>query len=672
MNSPTKDWRVELTSWLSSNPKQTPSDLQQLRQSFVQRFPREQLSNLTLEEYAIGKPDSFCYWVEFKTHRLGSVAGGSSSKWGIWWSKDNQEWKWNKAFQCSDPNDAFARIRSGLVSLINAAAADQFDQLEQIGSSQLGPNRNGLRAKPLYLYFPDRFLPISNPYHLTHFLNLFGQQPAGGLPTKNQQLLNFLKSQSEFDGMDTLQMMAFLYSAIPPGERSVKPQPEAEATELVQLPEEIVQLATLTEETKNLILYGPPGTGKTYAVNKFASFFLGEQLSTPLAPEQQRREILQPVTWHDAIALAMYLERPQKYFKVPEVVNNSLIQQYWTLTKTQKLSNQIWAMLQIHTHPDVETVKYKNRQPPYLFEKNEQGEWCMTDEGEGYLEVNLADVLDDLRQPDARKPVISDYLRFVTFHQSFAYEEFVEGLKPVIVDGQIQYQVVDGVFKGICRQAQNDPEHRYLIIIDEINRANIAKVFGELITLIEDDKRLGENSEITVRLPYSQEEFGVPENLYILGTMNTADRSIALLDIALRRRFTFVELMPNPSLLSIVEGIDLDVLLTRINQYVTALLGRDYQIGHSYFIKVKNVTELRFAWYHRVIPLLQEYFYNDAERLRAVLGDRFVQPAKFDASTRKALDNLCDLDSQYTIKIFAANEEFLEALQKIVASDTAS
>jgi 5-methylcytosine-specific restriction protein B len=163
MSSPTKDWRVELTSWLTSNPKQTPSGLQQLRQAFVQRFPREQLPSLALEEYVLGKPDSFCWWLEFKTHPLGSVAGGSSSKWGIWWSKGDQQWKWNKAFRCSDPEEAFTRIRSGLVSLLETAALDQFDQLEQIGSSQLGPNRNGLRAKPLYLYFPDKFLPISNP-----------------------------------------------------------------------------------------------------------------------------------------------------------------------------------------------------------------------------------------------------------------------------------------------------------------------------------------------------------------------------------------------------------------------------------------------------------------------------------------------------------------------------
>ncbi len=661
-------WRTELAAWLGSNPPQAPLQLQQLRQAFVQRFPIAELPNLTLDDYALGKPDSFCYWLEFKTKALGSVAGGSSSKWGIWWSKGDQQWKWNKSFQCDEPDEALAQLKSGLVSLVEAAASDKFDQLDQIGS-ELGANRNGLRAKPLYLYFPDKFLPISNPYHLAHFLNFFNQKPAGGLHSKNHQLLAWLKSQPEFAAMDTLQIMFFLYSAIPPGYRGrrakqpiSKPDSDIELSE--EISAEIVRLATLTEETHNLILYGPPGTGKTYAVNKFAKLFLGEQLNIPLSSEQQHRKILQPLKWHEAIALAMYLKLPQKYLKVSELVENSLIQEYWPLTKTQKLSNQIWAMLQIHTHPDVETVKYKSRQPPYLFEKNQQSEWCLSEEGKGYIEVNLADALENLQQPDARKPLISDYLRFVTFHQSFAYEEFVEGLKPVIVEGQLQYQVVDGIFKEICRQAENNPKYKYLIIIDEINRANIAKVFGELITLIEDDKRLDGDSEITLRLPYSQEEFGVPDNLYILGTMNTADRSISLLDMALRRRFTFVELMPDPALLRTVEieGVDLEKLLIRLNRCITALLGRDYQIGHSYFFNVQNLADLHSVWYGRIIPLLQEYFYNDVERLRAVLGDRFIQRVEFDDDTQKAVKDLCDLDSSYLIKVFEPNEDFLEAL----------
>jgi DNA polymerase III delta prime subunit len=652
-----KDWRVELHNWRNAGNSLTMSPhLAQLRADFEQHFPREQLPELTLDTYAIGKPDSFCYWIEFKTRDLGSVSGGSSHKWGIFWSKGDQVWKWNKALKSDSAEEAFQKLKSGLVNLVEAAAKDQFDQLDVIGSNQLGPNRNALRAKPLYLYFPDKFLPIANPYHLTHFLNFFEQRASGGLHTKNRQLLKFLRDQPEFQGMDTHTMMAFLYTAIPPGNRTGKDG-------RVELPEEIVQLATLAENTRNLILYGPPGTGKTYAVNRFAKFYLSEQLSAPISPEQRRRDLIRPLTWHEVIALAMYMKRAQKsLFTVPEIAKDTLVQDYWAFTQTKKLSNQIWAMLQIHTSPEVETVKYKNRQPPFLFEKTVQSEWRLTEEGEGYIEVKLADILDELEHPEDSQPDISEYMRFVTFHQSFAYEEFVEGLKPFTEDGQVLYRVEDGIFKDICRRAQNDPDHKYLMVIDEINRANIAKVFGELITLIEDDKRLEEEHEITVQLPYSKETFGVPENLLILGTMNTADRSIALLDIALRRRFTFVEQMPNPALLGTVEGVNLAGLLEQLNRRITALLGRDYQIGHSYLMGAESVESLHFAWYRQILPLLQEYFYNDWERLRAVVGDRFVKLVELDETTQKALGDLHSLDSQYEGYQHKAGQKALEVV----------
>ncbi|EAH8863355.1 AAA domain-containing protein, partial [Campylobacter jejuni] len=161
----------------------------------------------------------------------------------------------------------------------------------------------------------------------------------------------------------------------------------------------------------------------------------------------------------------------------------------------------------------------------------------------------------------------------------------------------------------------------YIIIIDEINRGNVSKIFGELITLIEPSKRIGEKEELKVTLPYSGKEFGVPKNVYIIGTMNTADRSITSLDTALRRRFEFIEMMPDVSKLSIdCEGINLQELLKAINTRIEYLLDREKTIGHAFFISVENLESLKKVFKNRIIPLLQEYFYNDYALIDAVLN----------------------------------------------------
>lgn len=180
----------------------------------------------------------------------------------------------------------------------------------------------------------------------------------------------------------------------------------------------------------------------------------------------------------------------------------------------------------------------------------------------------------------------------------------------------------------------------YILIIDEINRGNISKILGELITLLEPSKRKGESEALEVKLPYSQEPFSVPNNLYIIGTMNTADRSIALLDTALRRRFEFIEMMPNSSRLSTdCDGVDLQRLLESINNRIEFLLDRERTIGHAFLIVVKNLSDLKAVFKNKILPLLQEYFYDDYAKINAVLNDNGMLESKTISNMKVSLSD---------------------------------
>lgn len=239
-------------------------------------------------------------------------------------------------------------------------------------------------------------------------------------------------------------------------------------------------------------------------------------------------------------------------------------------------------------------------------------------------------------------------IEFITFHQSYGYEEFIEGIKPVVSNEddesdsensqEIKYEIVDGIFKKFCDKARKaqDKENKepYVFIIDEINRGNISKIFGELITLIETTKRASKKECISAKLPYSNEEFTVPDNVYIIGTMNTADRSIALMDTALRRRFYFEEMLPNYDLLKDIfvedKGVKVNIgaMLKVINERIEYLYDREHTIGHAVFLEKGkdnridiDINKLENIFKKSIIPLLQEYFYEDYEKIRIVLGD---------------------------------------------------
>lgn len=190
------------------------------------------------------------------------------------------------------------------------------------------------------------------------------------------------------------------------------------------------------------------------------------------------------------------------------------------------------------------------------------------------------------------------------------------------ITGMFNDKINWDAFLNLINNKNNSKSSNAVLVIDEINRGDVSKIFGELITLIEDDKRIGKEHQMPVTLPYSRETFGVPKNLYIIGTMNTADRSIALLDTALRRRFDFEEMMPKPELLrgKDIEGVDLEQLLTKINDRIKNEYDRDHQIGHSYLMEVENKEQLERAYKNRILPLLNEYFYNDIDSVAKVLN----------------------------------------------------
>lgn len=271
-------------------------------------------------------------------------------------------------------------------------------------------------------------------------------------------------------------------------------------------------------------------------------------------------------------------------------------------------------------------------------------------------------------------------ITMVTFHQSFSYEDFVEGIRPRLDGEEIGYELRDGVFKRIANAARKDedPEKRYVLIIDEINRGNIPKIFGELITLVEDSKRLGEDDGMSVTLPYSNQDFGVPSNLYIIGTMNTADRSILLLDTALRRRFDFVEMMPDPEhnlISNNVGGVDARKMLKAMNERISLLLDREHQIGHTYLFDVNDLKSLSDKFQNKIFPLLQEYFYDDWSKIREVLGGAgFVSEQKLGYAKQLRDSDFVDADRKVYERLPEEDSQWLEAdeYKKIYSDDSAS
>ena len=441
-----------------------------------------------------------------------------------------------------------------------------------------------------------------------------------------------------------------------PGKTLKSAQPDAKNT--LRMLWENVQ-----NKPNNTILYGPPGTGKTYELrNKYFPKYTGS--SAIVSRKERLRQILKEMNWYQVIAATLLkVNAPQT---VPEIVQHEYVQIKAQVSESNDshLRSSIWGVLMTRTPDKCDRVGFKleSRVDPRLFWKNEDKTWEMVQDFDA-AETGLQDILSKLEDSTDEDAAHFKRYEFVTFHQSYSYEEFVEGIRPKLEQDseQVSYELRPGVFRELCDRARLDPSGaRYAIFIDEINRGNISKIFGELITLIEEDKRQGGRNELSVSLPYSRSNFTVPRNLDIYGTMNTADRSLIHIDSALRRRFTFKELMPKPELLSVVSfknvDIDLKQLLQAMNEQIENLFDREHMIGHAYFLSGRGElvqgAELPAIFKNKIIPLLTEYFFDDWSKVRKVLADDDKEEKMQFVRIKRTVENK---------EIYGLNEEALNA-----------
>lgn len=412
----------------------------------------------------------------------------------------------------------------------------------------------------------------------------------------------------------------------------------------------------------NQILYGPPGTGKTHKlINEYFGFFTIENES--ISKETYLNDEISRLPWWKVIALTLIVSPETS--SVPELKNHEFIKSRLKSSNSNSFDATLWGQLSQHTIMDSQTVNYSLRTEPFIFDKSTDSKWSLIDSAESIV-PELYEIAKRLQEYNVINKKKKNY-KFVTFHQSFNYEDFIEGIKPELEnsDGStnLRYKIEDGIFYECCdeacklagfislkdcienfsneeRLAKFAGSNSYALFIDEINRGNVSQIFGELITLIEENKRLTEN-EVIIELPYSKRKFSVPPNLYIIGTMNTADRSVEALDTALRRRFSFQEMSPQSELNELkyeAYGFSASDILKTINNRVELLLDRDHTFGHSFFILKDQEApdeKLYYSFYENIIPLLQEYFFGDYGKLGLILGNGFINKKEFNVVGNK-------------------------------------
>lgn len=714
--------------------------------NFQEVWTLEKVKNMTLEEYTNIKKDNpnrddFTFWIESKLDNLGSIWGGSAFKFGIYRRNDesqkesssgrlySQNYAWIAKYG-NNENEAFNNIKEKIIQIIQASQDNNLKTIEKIDFG------DAIKWKIAFHYQDVKNIKIVNIFS-KNVLDLISLN-------EFKEKLKIYQIHKKLLENKNLSLVKMIENIAIPLWNKYGMDSQNYIDKMKNLFSEYLNKKKLDKNTINKYIQVIENISKEFLKENLYScdLFSFDQNINKLNKNEEFK--LKNSNGHNMYSSALNYYRA---FLIDYYEQDIFITER---VQSEESNMKIIPLNQI------------------LYGSPGTGKTYHT------IDKALEILGENLESRDEKKAKFDEYVKngqivFTTFHQSYGYEEFVEGIKPHIDSEEnskeIKYEIKDGIFKELCEKAlenrdsiknfnfyidklkekvkidDNNPEkyfelpntkysiqyrngktfrikfddmsknHKdypvsidnieklyktsnideiynsayvrailnylklqgledykekdekvnlpYIIIIDEINRGNVSKIFGELITLIEASKRIGEKEELKVTLPYSGEKFGVPKNVYIIGTMNTADRSITSLDTALRRRFEFIEMMPDVSKLSMdCEGINLQELLKAINTRIEYLLDREKTIGHAFFISVENLEDLKKVFKNKIIPLLQEYFYNDYALINAVLNDNgMIFEDKKDDKYLQKIKNLDSVNSERSIYNIASFDD---------------
>ncbi|MFC5772813.1 McrB family protein [Ectobacillus antri] len=664
------------------------SEKQQGHTDFLNRFPLHTLQDLSIEEFADTRTkDCFNYWLE-KKNILGGIGAGNASKFGIYLSKAGEYCMGygNHKIVLTDEKleTTFTSLKQDIIHMIQLAKEDRIQEIQEMDTSLF----NMVALKILNIYVPEKFINIYSPPILLELGRELAIHQKLLVPQKsiqlNYEVLRKLQALDAFSQWSNQEISKFLWDTFSERDKALDNNMKywllghtyGDEGSILNyllhnnciavgfLSEDLSPYLT-TEDLDDIIDQKEPSSTGQKALKQFFTIQEGDMVA--LKSTYTRKVDGKTLSVLKISAIGVVTSDPIDGYTFSDSFGH-LLPVRWINTEEREFIGYGGYRSAINQVKSKSTINLVFRQEEILTTNPATDDttealpknymfygppgtgktYSVTDRA---LELINKKSYEELRM-NGREALHTEFLRlvnegqiqFITFHQSYAYEDFIEGLKSdgegifKPEDGVLKQIVIEALYEGVinkhpdkklCIQQALKQERafdftharKYVLIIDEMNRGNVSKILGELLTLLEEDKRLTADNALIVELPYSKEKFALPPNLYIIGTMNTADRSIALLDTALRRRFVFEEIMPNPDLLeSVGEDIDLPALLAVINQRIEVLYDRDHTIGHAYFINAKTDEEISTIFQAKVIPLLQEYFYDDWEKIGLVLG----------------------------------------------------